>query len=164
MQLLGCIKFCTDPDEHATLKLLNGPDVQSGYRRSSRVALPQSQFLRFAVVGTLGFLVDTAVLLTLARLLAMPPVPARVCSFLCAATATYLLNRRFTFRAVAESKGRWLPYVCLAALGAMINIGVYRAWISTGGQDAVQLVVGSALGSVAAMFFNFFTSRALFRA
>lgn len=127
-------------------------------------ALVSSQPFRFAVVGTVGFLVDTAVLLTLARLLAVPPVPARVVSFLCAATATYLLNRRFTFRAAASSKGRWMHYVCLAALGAMINIGVYRAWIASGSQDAAQLVIGSALGSLAAMFFNFFTSRALFRA
>jgi putative flippase GtrA len=119
------------------------------------------QILRFAVIGTLGFIIDSSILVVLAKGLGVPPLPARITSFLCAATVTYLLNRTYTFRATGPGPGRWLRYVLITGIGALINIGTYHAWISAAGTTATDLVLGSAIGSVLALFFNFFASRHL---
>ena len=55
------------------------------------------EFLLFAAVGVVGFGVDVAVLYLVAPLLGW--YGARVLSFIAAATATWALNRRYTFGA-----------------------------------------------------------------
>ena len=55
------------------------------------------QFLRFGVVGTVGFLVDAAVLLGMLAL-GLGPYGGRVLSYLAAASTTFALNRAWTFR------------------------------------------------------------------
>jgi putative flippase GtrA len=117
--------------------------------------------LKFAAVGTLGYLADVSILLAGVRGLHLAPVPARIFSFICAASLTYHLNRRFTFGRSTGSLGRWLTYLAATASGAVINILIYRAWLLHAGTDSLDLVVGSALGSVAALFFNYFASAAL---
>jgi putative flippase GtrA len=114
--------------------------------------------LKFAAVGTLGYLADASILLAGVKGLHFAPVPARIFSFICAASLTYHLNRRFTFRRRTGSLGRWLTYLAATATGAVINILIYRAWLLHAGTDAMDLVVGSALGSVTALFFNYFAS------
>ena len=124
-----------------------------------------AQVLRFGLVGCVGFLADTAVLLVVAQGLSVAPLPARGVSFLCAATLTFWLNRRYTFRADGAAGAQWLRYVLATGAGALINIGTYWFWISLAGAQPLQLVAGSALGSLVAMVFNYLVSRALvFRA
>ena len=72
------------------------------------------QFLFFCIVGTVGFVVDSGALLGLTQLMGMHHLPGRVFSFLFAATITWALNRRFTFRAVHRAR-TWLPYVLATA-------------------------------------------------
>ena len=119
--------------------------------------------LRFCIVGTLGFLVDGATTLALVKMAGLSPMVARVLAFLLAASVTWQLNRRFTFRSDA-ARSSWLPYVALTSVGALVNIGVYRLWLGLNGVAPAQLVVGIALGSVAALVFNFGVSRRLFGA
>ena len=120
------------------------------------------QLFRFAVVGTLGFAADALVLLTLTGVCNVPPLPARIGSFTCAATLTYLLNRRFTFEYSGRGAfGLWPRYMLTTGIGALINISVYQAWIGFAGTSPLQLVLGSAIGSVTALFFNYFVSRTL---
>jgi putative flippase GtrA len=120
------------------------------------------QLFRFAVVGTFGFAADALVLLTLTSAFDVQPLPARIGSFTCAATLTYLLNRRFTFEYSGRGAfGLWPRYMLTTGIGAVINISVYHAWIGFAGTSPFQLVVGSAIGSVTALFFNYFVSRTL---
>jgi putative flippase GtrA len=114
--------------------------------------------LRFAAVGTLGYLIDASILLAGVNGLHLAPVPARVLSFLCAASVTYELNRRFTFARGTASWGRWLTYLSLTAGGALLNIFIYRAWLLHAGAGSRNLIIGSALGSVAGLFFNYVVS------
>ena len=123
------------------------------------------QILRFAVVGTIGFIADTVVLLGLATGLGIPPLPSRIASFVSAASLTYWLNLRFTFQYSAASSTQWLRYLLTTGIGALINIGAFYAWVSTVGASSAQLVLGAAIGSLLALFFNYFVSRTLvFRA
>jgi putative flippase GtrA len=121
------------------------------------------QFLSFAVVGAIGFVVDVAVLYLMAPLLGW--YGARVLSFLAAATATWALNRRYTFRRSEASVLReYLGYLVTMLGGAVVNYGAYVLvlhWATGPWAPAA----GVALGSCAGLVVNFLSARYLvFRA
>jgi putative flippase GtrA len=112
------------------------------------------------MVGAVGFVVDSGVLLLLAKVLFIDPLPARIGSFVTAATVTFLLNHRFTFAMRDRfSMRRWSFYVTATALGALINVGLYHWWVLRFGASATQLLLGTAIGSLVAMCVNFFVSQ-----
>lgn len=117
------------------------------------------EFLSFAVVGAIGFVVDLSVLYLVAPALGW--YGGRVLSFLAAATVTWALNRRFTFagRHSGASIGReYLRYLLTMLGGALVNYGAYVLtlhWL--GGPLAPAL--GVALGSGAGLAVNFLTAR-----
>ena len=86
-----------------------------------------SQFLRFCLVGTLGFIVDAATLHLAVDAFGANPYLGRVISYLVAATATWQLNRRYTFKSVLRSGAhrQWVQYVSVNAIGGVINYLVY---------------------------------------
>ena len=89
------------------------------------------------------------------------PLTARIAAFVVAATLTWSLNRSYTFRS-QPGWNTWLPYLIATAAGAFINVGVYSIWVSVMGAAAMSLLVGVALGSIAALGFNFGVSREIF--
>jgi len=120
-----------------------------------------TQFLRFCIVGTIGFVVDAAILLALVSALGADPYAARVVSFLAAASVTWWLNRRFTFAVVARPSGaEWTRYVAFMTLGALANYGAYAIAITVSDFVRANLWLGVALGSVCGLAINFITSRA----
>lgn len=118
------------------------------------------QFLRFGVVGTLGFLVDAGVL-TLMLALGAGPHGGRIVSYLAAASATYALNRAWTFRESARVPvaRQWGRFVLLNLVGFAANFGTYAALLATVPLVAAHPVLGVAAGSLAGMFLNFALSR-----
>ena len=124
-----------------------------------REMLPQ--FLRFGIVGTVGFLVDSAVLLGMMAL-GLGPYGGRVVSYLAAASTTFALNRAWTFRSTARDApvaAQWGRFVALNMVGFAANYGTYAALIATMPLVAAYPVLGVAAGSVAGMFINFGLSR-----
>jgi putative flippase GtrA len=122
--------------------------------------------LRFGAVGAVGFVVDAGIVVAIVTLANVQPLAARITSFLVAATVTFVLNQRFTFRLGGGfSVARWSYYLTTTAIGACINVGVYQLWLSHVVATPCQLVIGTALGSLAAMVINYFSSSVLvFRA
>ena len=123
------------------------------------------EFLAFAIVGAAGFVVDVAVLYLAAPLLGW--YGARVLSFLAAATATWALNRRYTFRGRASRTSvarEYLGYLATMLGGAVVNYGAYVLvlhWATGPWAPAA----GVALGSCAGLVVNFLSARYLvFRA
>lgn len=116
---------------------------------------------RFCAVGTVGFAVDSSFTLLLTQTLAWDPFPARLCAFLIAATATWSLNRRFTFRS-SRGASTWAPYVLFTSVGAAVNVGVFLGWVWLAGDGALSVFTGVALGSIAALGFNFVVSKMIF--
>jgi putative flippase GtrA len=118
-------------------------------------------FLRFALVGTIGFLVDAAVLYALMFGLGAGPYLGRAGSFLAAASATWLLNRVYTFREVERSdpKRQWLRFVGFMVLGGAVNYGVYAAIVAVAPAHPVVPLLAVAAGSLAGLAVNFTTSR-----
>ena len=114
------------------------------------------KFIRFGLVGAVGFIVDASVLIFLVKVLTLAPLPGRIISFLTAATVTFVLNQRFTFKlGESFSLRRWFYYVTTTAAGALVNVGVYELWIRHFGTSALDLALGAAVGSLAAMTINF---------
>src|SRR5215831_971219 len=116
----------------------------------------------FGLVGGIGFIVDAGTLLFLVKMLGLPPFGGRILSFITAATVTFVLNQRFTFKIDGPfSLKRWSFYLTTTAIGACINVGVYQVWLTYHGAAPVHLVIGTALGSLTAMSVNYFISSTL---
>ena len=116
------------------------------------------KLLRFCIVGALGFLMDTGVLLILTRLWALGYMSARILSFLMACCLTWLLNRVFTFRSQSGLAGL-ASYMAATSIGALINLTVYKFVIDHVGPSASGRVLGVAIGSVIALGFNYAACR-----
>lgn len=123
-----------------------------------------SQFVRFCLVGALGFLIDAGVLQVLLRTVTTNPYKARIFSFLAAASFTWICNRHYTFRtATRASRVEWLRYTGLMALGALVNYAVYALCVASVAYAQAQPWTAVAAGSVAALGVNFTLSRLLYR-
>jgi putative flippase GtrA len=124
-----------------------------------------NQFLRFCVVGAIGFAIDAGILQALVVGVQANPYAARIASFLVAASATWLMNRTYTFSARHRAtRTEWLRYVALMTLGALINYGAFALCIATSTDMREQPWLAVAVGSIAGLGVNFATSRLLFRA
>ncbi len=126
-----------------------------------------AQVLRFGLIGSLGFLVDTATVYAAHFGLGLGLHVAGVLGFLVAVTFTWVMNRRFTFpEARSEARGRqWARFVATQTLGFVVNRGTYAGMISFVALAREQPVLAVAAGSLAGMVLNFVTARTIaFRA
>lgn len=119
------------------------------------------QLAWFGVGGFIGFLVDAGVVQLLVSKFNADPYVGRLFSFLCAATATWIFNRHFTFHRRGDYGlfGEWSRYIVAMSAGFAINYTAYalavhysefvRAWPS----------IGVAIGSVPGSAANFLGAR-----
>jgi len=114
------------------------------------------QFIRFAIAGTLGFVVDAGVLY-IALACGLGPFVGRVVSFLAAVWATWRVNRRYTFHDRAERSVwvEWWRYLVSMLGGAAVNYLAYSVVILTLHAGHFTPLIAVACGSVAGMFVNF---------
>jgi len=118
------------------------------------------QFLRFGIVGAVGYFIDVAVLY-LMLYLGLDLYSARVISFISAATSTWIGNRLFTFT-TSGSPGRklsreWAAYIAAMALGGLANYGAYamlitflvvlrdHPWLAVAGGTSAGLLINFVL-------------------
>lgn len=118
------------------------------------------EFLRFVMVGAAGFFVDAGALMVATTALGLGLYSGRVFSYLCAATFTWILNRRFTFAKTDEvAVIQWLRFLGANALGGAVNYGVYAVLVTFSAVAAATPVLGVAAGSAAGLIFNFMVSK-----
>lgn len=126
------------------------------------------QLMRFGAVGFVGLLVNLAVVYSLRPLMGLQL--CGVAAFAVAATATWILNRNFTF---APEKGaprrpaapQWMLFIAVNGFGGALYLGTFWGLTSFSPichtVPAIAVCAGGALG----MAFNFVLSRQLvFRA
>lgn len=123
------------------------------------------QFLLFCVAGVIGLVVDTAVLYALAPWMGW--YAARVISFLAAATATWLVNRRYAFSEHASPYNdlalilrEYVRYLGSMLVGGLANYATYAViitWLKTPWAG----FLGVAAGSIAGLTLNFASARYL---
>ena len=121
------------------------------------------QFLKFGVVGVIGYTVDVAVLTVCMKVFGMGPYVGRLFSFFIAVTVTWICNRLFTFRGQGQGHAgvQWARFFVVCAGGFILNYGTYAALMATVPLMREYPPLGVAVGSVAGMFFNFFATRQL---
>lgn len=120
------------------------------------------QFLRFCVVGAVGFVIDAGILQLLVSGIGVNLYLARIISFLVAASATWLMNRRYTFEVEhPATHSEWVRYITIMVLGALVNYGAFAISIAVWGMARAQPWLGVAVGSIAGLGINFMSSRLL---
>lgn len=117
---------------------------------------PASRLLKFAAVGVIGFAVDASVLHVLALEFGADLYTARVASYLCAATTTWWLNRRWTFASRAPGIiQEWARFVSVNLGGGIVNYTIYAVLVALSEWFTAHLAVAVAIGSLSGMIVNF---------
>lgn len=120
------------------------------------------QFSRYVAVGTIGFVVDAALLWMLMEW-GLDAYLARGISFPVAVFTTWYLNRLWTFRdrpgsAIAKQLYR---YFAIQSFGLILNLAVYAVTISLLGASQLNAMAGLAFGSALGLVANFSGMRIL---
>jgi putative flippase GtrA len=119
-------------------------------------------FIKFFLVGALGFVVDVAVLYAAIHLGGFGPMASRLISFLAAATFTWSFNRRFTFGASqAHRVVEWSRFLMANAVGQGINLSVYALALWLLAPAFWTPLMAAAVGSLSGLLFNYGSSRSL---
>jgi putative flippase GtrA len=119
------------------------------------------QFLRFCIVGGVGFVIDASVVYGGVTYFGMDPYLTRVISYLTAATATWILNRRFTFSQKLNRPlhREWSYYISANAIGGTTNYITYVICLWYFQDISNGIIVGVAAGSAVGLAFNFVASK-----
>lgn len=88
-----------------------------------------AKFVGFLFAGGIGFIIDTGVYAALILVIGVPWSYGRLFALLAAIGTTYLLNHRYTFRAVGNpyNLASYLSYVAASLFGASVNFAVFSA-------------------------------------
>lgn len=116
-------------------------------------------FIRFGVVGTLGFVWDTATVYALRGLIGL--YFAGVVSYCVASSANWALNRIWTFRHRQHGAAhvQWAKFFAANLIGFVFNRGTYFTLISVSSLCHHQPVLAIIAGSAAGLCFNYFLSK-----
>ena len=112
------------------------------------------RFLRFAIVGAIGFAIDAGLLAGLYHGAGIDPFSSRLVSISASAFTTWRLNRSLTFSASELSQAsEGFRYALVAAATAGFNYLVYALLLL--GFRGLPPIVAAVLATLAAMFFSY---------
>ena len=112
------------------------------------------RFVRFALVGGTGFVIDAGLLALLHHGAGLDPFPSRLVSISASALTTWRLNRTLTFGASGLSQAsEGLRYGIVAALTAGLNYLIYAAALLL--WPSLPPLVAAVLATLAAMGFSY---------
>ncbi|MHB8562725.1 MAG: GtrA family protein [Acidiferrobacteraceae bacterium] len=116
---------------------------------------------RFGAIGGIGFVIDGGILTALHSVWGVGLIPARLVSFSVAVTATWALNRRYTFAARQDPRvfSEWRRYAAVNGVGGLLNLGIFFALIARFPRLAATPLLPLALAASVALLFNFVASR-----
>ena len=119
------------------------------------------QFVSFGFIGTIGFLVDATVLIICNSVFELNLLVSRLISFGIAVTATWYLNRVFTFKEQRRPNlaKEWSQYVMFNGIGALANLAIFMWLVLNYQYFADNPILPLAIASVIAMFINFLASK-----
>jgi putative flippase GtrA len=121
-----------------------------------------AQFVQFAGVGAIGFVVDALIFIALTGWYAdWHPYLARALSATCSISTTWALNRRVTFREQqsADARGEYLRYVLAQVVGLILNLGVFAVGVALVPLLRRVPLLALILGAGVALTVNFLTAK-----
>jgi putative flippase GtrA len=119
--------------------------------------------IRFAVVGSAAFLVDSAILALLVHAEGWNPFAARLASMSVATLCAWCAHRYWTFPTgrIRSPLHQAFIYGIVQCIGLSINYGVFSALIFAGGFWRAYPVLAVAGGSLAAMAVSYVLSKTI---
>lgn len=119
------------------------------------------QVVLFCVGGFFGFLIDAGIVQFLVSVFDANPYLSRLLSFVCAATGTWLFNRRFTFKGVRHygQLGEWSRYLFAMSGGFAVNFTIYSILVYHHALVQRLPALAVAVGSLGGFVVNFSASR-----
>ncbi len=124
-----------------------------------------TRLFRFGVIGSLGFVWDTATTYAAKGLIGL--LPATLLAFVVAATLNWVANRLWTFRDRPCHRSlfrQWLLYMAANSLGFLLNRGTVALLVLSSATCHARPVIALAAGAVAGLAANFSLShRMVFR-
>ncbi len=118
------------------------------------------QFLKFFVIGGIGFLVDASLLLFLIAS-GLSPFTSRIFSFSCAFTVTWIFNSAWTFASPQKTRvgGQYLRYMLVQCCGALANYAIYAVTLIILGVSPLLTIFALGIGAIAGLAVNFTGSK-----
>jgi putative flippase GtrA len=122
----------------------------------------QRQFLKFSMVGGIGFVMDAGSYTLITHFFGVGPFAGRLISAAgFGMTTTWLLNRSLTFR---NQRGGsiWSEYLRFATangIGLLLNIGTHTLLVHHVGLFAAFPILGIVAGTAVGLVFNFTGSK-----
>lgn len=116
-------------------------------------------FIRFTVVGTMGFCWDTATVYALRGPAGL--YVAGVAGFVVASSANWAMNRVWTFRHKEHEAMhvQWARFVAVNMVGFVFNRGTFFALITYSALCRGEPILAIIAGSAAGLVFNYFLSK-----
>ncbi len=109
--------------------------------------------LRFAIVGSLGFLTDAGLLWVATNKFGLDPYSARLVSFSTALLTTWLLNSQFTFKSPKRrTKSQFTGYVVVQVTSFFLNYALYSLLVW---QGVATPLVSLFFAAIISMFYSF---------
>ncbi|WP_406566756.1 GtrA family protein [Aestuariirhabdus haliotis] len=125
------------------------------------------RWLKFTVVGGVGFFVDAAILYVCVHVVGFGPIGSRIASFSIALLVTWFFNRTFTF----ESAGRFsrkhelFLYAVASVVGFTVNFSFYALLVILFSTMSEYPLLALVPSSIVAAFVNYFgVKKIVFRA
>ena len=100
------------------------------FRRKFAASLLRYRFVRFSIVGGVGFVIEATLLTYFATVPGIGAIKGRAISFPIAVVTTWWLNRTLTFQSTNNPHRESLRYFLVQMLGAAANLGVFFALVS----------------------------------
>lgn len=131
--------------------LFNGS--RFGERRPHMSRASVSQFGRFALIGGIGFIVDSCFTLSLMHR-GIDPYTARVFAIALAMMVTWRLNRALTFGSSGSAQAtEGIRYFSVATIAAIINYAIYAGLVFSFPSLPTLMAIIIAIGSVTLLSF-----------
>ena len=122
-----------------------------------------AKYLKFAAIGGLGALINTAILWTANEVFFVYYLWAAVLAFSAAVTSNYVLNRLWTYRSKGSVPRQYSQFLIVSVLGLGLNLALLWAIVDQAmpalhlGKDkaSVYLVIANLIAIFAVSIFNF---------
>ncbi|MCG9550407.1 GtrA family protein [Vibrio harveyi] len=119
-----------------------------------------SRLLTFAMVGGVGFIVDTLIFMVLFQWAGVELMMARGLAFCIAATTTWLGNRCLTFSQSTKDRAfnQWQKFMLSASISALPNFAVFKVTTLLLGTQGTTVYIALVMGILAGMVSNYLLS------
>ncbi len=126
----------------------------------TRSNIKKAEVFFFLAAGSAGFCTDVAIVWLLTRH-GINALAAQAFAFSCAVVVTWLINRRYTFRAHARPDvfGEFIHYFGANIVGAIVTNGLYAVLVLNSAAFLARPELAVAVGAIAGLVFNFISMK-----